>query len=412
MTDQTPDAADEVSVVREVTHREPTGGTPPAVDNGADLATAVARLAHGSGPIAIDAERASGYRYSQRAYLVQFAREGSGIVLVDPTMTDGIGTLVDLVNGLPWVLHAATQDLPCLREAGFRPTEVFDTELAARLLGRPRVGLAALLEEELGIVLAKEHSAVDWSQRPLPADWLAYAALDVEFLGVLHTRLLDALTDADRLTWYDEERALLTDFTGPAPREEPWRRVSGIHVLRDPRRLAIVRALWEARDERARDLDVSPGRVLHDSVIVDLARHAPATMPAMLALRPVHSRNARKDPEHWWHAIERARALTDAELPRRTQAEGTLPPPRSWAQRNPEAAARWEVVRPAVVATAESLGIAAEVLVSPDIVRQFCWFGCEASPEGITADLRDRGARRWQTQALAPPFAVALRTLA
>ena len=403
---------DGASDVREITHREPTDGTPAVVDTAGDLTAALARLSSGTGPIAIDAERASGYRYSQRAYLLQFAREGSGIVLVDPTMPAGIGDLVALVDALPWVLHAATQDLPCLLEAGFRPDDVYDTELAARLLGRPRVGLAALLEEEFGIVLAKEHSAVDWSHRPLPAEWLAYAALDVEFLGTLHTRLVGALDAAGRLAWYEQERALLRTFTGPAPRDEPWRRVSGIHVLRDPRRLAIVRALWEARDERARLLDVSPGRVLHDSVIVDLARHAPETMPAMLALRPVHSRNARKEPEFWWQAIERARALSDAELPRRTQSEGSLPPPRSWPQRNPEAARRWEVVRPAVVATAESLGIAAEVLISPEIVRQFCWFDGAASVQHITDDLQERGARHWQTEALAPAFAAALASLA
>ena len=397
---------------REITHREPTDGTPPVIDSAPALAAALDRLMQGTGPLAIDAERASGYRYSQRAYLLQFARQGSGIVLIDPTMSDGIEALVEFADRLPWVLHAATQDLPCLREAGFHPLDVYDTEVAARILGRPRVGLAALLEEDLGIVLAKEHSAVDWSHRPLPTDWLAYAALDVEFLIDLHARLVDALDAAGRLAWYDEERMLLPHFTGPAPREEPWRRVSGIHVLRDPRRLAVVRALWEARDLRARELDVSPGRVLHDSVIVDLARQAPATLHAMVALRPVHSRNARKDPEFWWQAIERARALADSELPHRTQSEGSLPPPRSWPQRNAEAARRWEVVRPAVVGTAESLGIAAEVLVSPELVRQFCWYGCEAEPEAIEADLRGRGARVWQATALAPAFTEALRSLA
>lgn len=389
---------------REVTHTAPAGGVPQvAVD--ADQILAITQQLHsGSGVLAVDAERASGYRYSQRAYLLQFARNGAGIALFDPTTTANYGSLQSLVNSLPWILHAATQDLACLREAGFMPISVYDTELAAKLLGRPRVGLGALLEQELDVVLAKEHSAVDWSTRPLPQDWLAYAALDVEFLVDLHEHLLRELEAAARVDWYEQERALLLTFNGPAPREEPWRRVSGLHVLREARRLAVVRALWTARDERARELDVSPGRVLHDSVIVDIARHLPASSRAMQALRPVHSRNVRKDPEYWWAAVARALALPEAELPKRTPSEGSIPPPRAWAQRNPEAAQRWERVRPAVVATAELLGLAAEVLVSPEAIRQLCWNG--------TVDVEDfltqQGCRAWQVAQLRAPITAAL----
>ena len=237
---------------REVTHTRPAAGIPEAALGHAETRELLEALQSGSGPLAIDAERASGYRYSQRAYLVQFARTGGGVHLLDPLTTAPLDDLRVFVNNTPWILHAATQDLPCLRELGFNPSSVFDTELAGKLLGRPKVGLAALLEQELDVVLAKEHSAVDWSTRPLPEDWRAYAALDVEFLVELHDLLLDALRAAGRDDWYEQERALLLDFHGPAVREEPWRRVSGIHVLRDPRKLAIVRSLWEARDLRAR----------------------------------------------------------------------------------------------------------------------------------------------------------------
>ena len=393
-------------VARDVTHTVPTDGIPPVADTRTTIDDLTNALIAGSGPIAVDAERASGYRYSQRAYLLQFARNGSGIGLLDPVCGESLDSLVSTVNRVPWILHAATQDLPCLREVGFHPTSVYDTELAARLLGRPKVGLAALLEQELDIVLAKEHSAVDWSQRPLPQDWLAYAALDVEFLVELHERLAVALHEAERSTWYEQERALLLSFTGPAVREEPWRRVSGIHVLREPRRLGVVRALWEARDARARELDVSPGRVLHDTVIVDVAKHLPETQRAMESLRPVHNRNVRKDPTYWWPAVHAALELPDTALPHKTAREGSIPPPRAWAQRNPEAAVRWESVRPAVVATAESLGINPEVLVSPEAVRQLCWNGVQS--DGVAGALTAQGARPWQIEALDAPITEAL----
>lgn len=396
---------------RAVTHHEPSRGTPDVIVSASDIARLEAELRAGRGPIAVDAERASGFRYSQRAYLLQFFREGSEIGLLDPTTDASFADLAAYVNAQPWILHAATQDLPCLRDAGFAPSSVYDTELAAKLLGRPKVGLGALLEAELDVVLAKEHSAVDWSTRPIPPEWRAYAALDVEFLPALHTRLLDELSERDRLAWYDEERALLLTFTGPEPRPDAWRRTSGIHAIRDPRKQAIVRALWEARDARARDLDISAGRVLHDTVIVDIAKHAPASQAQLVAMRPVHSRNARKDPDYWWAAIETALQLPDAALPKRAPADGAIPPPKAWPQRNPDAAARWDVVRPAVVAVAEELGIQPEVLISPEIIRRLCWEGFEMqqSADAVERMLSVTTARSWQIAALVEPITAALR---
>jgi ribonuclease D len=311
---------------------------------------------------------------------------------------------------MPWILHAATQDLPCLREVGFHPTSVFDTELAAKLLGRERVGLGALLEHDLGIVIAKEHSAVDWSTRPIPEEWRAYAALDVEFLPELHDRLHAELVERDRVQWYDEERELLLAFTGPEVRAEPWRRTSGIHAIRDARKQAVVRALWEARDVRARELDISSGRVLHDSVIIDIATHLPATQAKLEAMRPVHNRNARKDPGYWWSAIEAALALPDNELPRRPSTDGAIPPPKAWPQRNPEAAVRWDRVRPATVELAETLGIQPEVLIAPDTIRRLCWdgFALGMGPDEVAALLQQHAARPWQVEQLRTVISTAL----
>lgn len=395
---------------RPITHHEPTDGTPDVLTSADDIAAMLEQLRHGNGPIAVDAERASGFRYSQRAYLLQFARVGSGIALLDPTTTAPLDDVVAYVSSQSWILHAATQDLPCLREAGFRPTSVYDTELAAKLLGRPKVGLGALLESELDVVIAKEHSAVDWSTRPIPTDWRAYAALDVEFLVALHDRLDSELRERDRITWYEQERELLLHFTGPEPKPDAWRRTSGIHAIRDPRKQAIVRSLWEARDARARELDISAGRVLHDSVIIDIAKHAPASQAQLEALRPVHSRNARKDPAYWWDAIAAALALGDHELPKRPSSDGSIPPPKAWPQRNPDAAARWELVRPAVVATAEELELAPEVLISPEIIRRLCWegFAVGHSLAEVEHRLSQTPARPWQIEHLAAPIAKAL----
>ena len=165
------------------------------ITDAAGLADAVSKLAAGSGPVAVDVERASGFRYSQRAYLVQVFRRGSGVFLFDPPAVGDFATLQEAIGDEEWVLHAASQDLPSLRELGLEPVIMFDTELAARLLGHARVGLGAVVEDTLGIVLAKAHSASDWSTRPLPQSWLEYAALDVEHLVDVRDALVAELVE-------------------------------------------------------------------------------------------------------------------------------------------------------------------------------------------------------------------------
>ena len=129
---------------------------------------AVAALASGHGPVAVDVERASGFRYSQRASCVQIFRRGSGVFLFDAPAFDDHAPLHEAIGEAEWVFHAASQDLPSLREIGLVPRSLFDTELSARLLGWPKVGLAAVTERTLGIELKKEHSAADWSTGRCP----------------------------------------------------------------------------------------------------------------------------------------------------------------------------------------------------------------------------------------------------
>jgi ribonuclease D len=160
----------------------PADGVPDVVADETAYLAAVEALAGGTGPVAVDAERASGYRYGQRAYLVQLRRAGAGTFLIDPVGCPDLHELSAAIEDAEWVLHAASQDLPCLAEIGMHPRTLFDTELAGRRAGHQRVGLAAITEKLLGYRLEKGHSAVDWSTRPLPEPWLRYAALDVEVL--------------------------------------------------------------------------------------------------------------------------------------------------------------------------------------------------------------------------------------
>jgi ribonuclease D len=260
---------------------EPRGGIPPVVEDAKALADVIERFTGADGPVAVDAERASGYRYGQRAYLVQLRREGAGTALIDPIACPDLSALSDAIADAEWVLHAANQDLPSLAGVGLRPKRLFDTELGARIAGYERVGLGTMAEIVLGQQLAKEHSAVDWSRRPLPAPWLAYAALDVEILVDLRNALEGELERQGKLRWAHEEFEALLAAPPAPPRPDPWRRTSGIHRLRGRRQLAVVRALWGARDRLAQDRDIAPGRLLPDSAIVAAATASPASAEAL-----------------------------------------------------------------------------------------------------------------------------------
>lgn len=378
----------------------------------AGLAEIVSAFASGSGPVAVDAERASGYRYGQRAYLVQLRREGAGSALVDPVGCPDLSALGSVLADSEWVLHAATQDLPCLREIGMVPRRLFDTELAGRLAGYARVGLGAMVENLLGYSLEKGHSAVDWSTRPLPEPWLHYAALDVELLIDLRDALEEELEQQGKLAWAREEFESIASAPPAPPRKDPWRRTSGMHKVRRRRQMAVVRELWAARDKIAQKRDVSPGKVLSDSAIVEAALALPSDVRALSALPGFGHRMGRKQLEQWQAAVDRAKALPDSALPQQSQTPNGPPPPRSWADKDPAAAARLAAARAAVTARAEELHMPQENLLTPDSVRRLCWQPPSAStePEVVSA-LRALGAREWQieqtasllTEALAEP---------
>jgi ribonuclease D len=388
----------------------PRDGTPDPVVTKESLQRAAAALRAASGPVAVDAERASGYRYTHRAYLVQLRREGAGTILIDPTAFDDLTPIAEAIADAEWVLHAASQDLPCLVEIGMKPVRLFDTELAARLANLERVGLAALTEHLLGFALEKHHSAADWSTRPLPDSWLSYAALDVELLIALRDKLEAELAEQGKLEWAREEFAALVASAGKLapPRPDPWRRTSGIHKVRGARALARVRALWYARDRIASRRDSAPGRVLPDIAIIAAAETDPRDEAALFALAGYGGRSTRRLGHIWLEALESARGLPDSDLPQPPPADGP-PPPHRWAERDPAAAARLARCREVVTRLAAEHNLPPENLVAPDAVRRLAWAPPETIDESTVGDaLAGTGVRAWQTGLLAADLAGAL----
>jgi len=392
---------------------EPRDGLPPLVVTPQALDRAISALAAGTGPVAVDAERASGFRYGHRAFLVQLRRQGAGTVLIDPVACPDLASLDAALAGAEAVLHAAGQDLPCLADLGFKPRRLFDTELAGRLLGYPRVGLGTLVEQVLGLSLEKTHSAADWSTRPLPAEWLRYAALDVEVLVELRDALAAQLTEQGKLTWAEQEFAAILAAKPPPPRTDPWRRTSGIHRVHSRRGLAVVRELWLARDQIARRRDISPTRILTDAAIIEAARTVPASLDELGALPGFTGRGARRYGPQWLRAVRRARSLPDDQLPESSAPPGDGPPPaHRWAERDPVAAKRLVAVRAAVAALADSQHLPAENLLAPDTVRRLAWQPPDQlDAESVTAELAAYGARPWQIEVTALPIAMALLRL-
>jgi ribonuclease D len=359
----------------------------------------VAALAQGQGPVAADSERASSYRYSDDAQLVQLFRRGSGIFLIDSAALGDLSTVSQALRGVEWVFHAASQDLPCLRRCGLQPDSIFDTELASRLLGEPHVGLAAVVARTVGVGLAKQHSAQDWSRRPLPTEWLNYAALDVAFLLDVRDVLETELAAADKLEIARQEAAAVLAAPPPAPRPEPWRRVNGSHSLRSPRQLAVVRSLWQARDRIAARRDLFPGRVLPDAAIVAAAAALPSKAEELALIHPFNGPRQSRQLGYWWQAVAEALALRPSELPSlRGPRRETTPPVRYWAKRNPSAAERMAMVKPALAQLSEELRIPVENLMQPDLIRQMVF----NAPNDIPAVMAAEGARPWQIKAVGP----------
>ncbi|MCV7399307.1 ribonuclease D [Mycobacterium fragae] len=394
----------------------PADGVPDLATSVDEIKSAAALLAGGEGPFAVDAERASGFRYSNRAYLIQIRRAGAGTVLIDPVSHGGdpqavLRPVAEVLTDDEWILHAADQDLPCLAEVGMRPPALYDTELAGRLAGFDRVNLAAEVRRLLGLGLAKGHGAADWSKRPLPAAWLNYAALDVEVLIELRDAVAGVLAEQGKTGWAAEEFEYLRTagvVAAPPTRRDRWRRTSGIHRVRDQRGLAAVRELWITRDRIAQRRDIAPGRILPDSAIIDAAVADPKTVDDLIALPIFGGRRQRQNASIWLSALQTARenpvAAEDAEAP------NGPPLPARWYKRRPEAAARLNAARTALGELSQRVSVPVENLVSPELVRRLCWDWepTENPTTAVDQFLAAGQARRWQRELVVPVLAAAL----
>ncbi|MDT5205184.1 MAG: ribonuclease [Mycobacterium sp.] len=397
----------------------PADGVPDLSTTADEIKAAAALLAGGHGAFAVDAERASGFRYSNRAYLIQIRRAGAGTVLIDPVSHGGdsltvLRPVADVLSEDEWILHAADQDLPCLAEVGMRPPAVYDTELAGRLAGFDRVNLAAMTQRLLGVGLAKGHGAADWSRRPLPAAWLNYAALDVEVLIDLREAIAGVLAEQGKTAWAAEEFDYLRTAgqDPPTTRRDRWRRTSGIHKVRNERALAAVRELWTLRDEIAQRRDIAPGRILPDSAIIEAATADPKTLDDLTALPIFGGKRQRRSASTWLAALRVARenpgAAVEAEPP------NGPPAPARWARRRPEAAVRLDAARAALRELSERVNVPTENLVTPDLIRRLCWDWDDVITGDVAAAI-DRflaasQARNWQRELTVPVLAAALQS--
>ena len=387
---------------------EPAEGVPAIVTTPDALRQTVDALRGGTGPVAMDAERAHGFRYSQRAYLIQLRRAGAGTHLVDPTafgQPADLSALGAAVSEAEWVIHAAGQDLPCLYEVGLVPTTLFDTEHAARLLGYPRVALGTMIEEMLGVRLLKEHSASDWSKRPLPEEWLIYAALDVELLIELRDRLASRLAETGKWAWAEQEFAALVANAGisPEPRRDPWRRTSGIHHVHNRRGLAYVAELWYARDAIARRLDRAPAKILPDVAITELASQKHPDRVTLRQIPAFSRRQARRAESSWLKALDTVARMPESALPPMHVPSDGPPQSRLWPAKNPGAAARLAAVRGALRAISEQYEVPMENLLTPDHLRRLAWRPpTPLTEESVDQVLTSLGARPWQRELTVP----------
>ncbi|MFN0144736.1 MAG: HRDC domain-containing protein [Mycobacterium sp.] len=391
----------------------PSEGVPAVSVSALEIARAAEKLATGRGPFAMDAERASGFRYSNRAYLIQIRRAGAGTVLIDPvnhggSPLDALRPLADVLATNEWILHAADQDLPCLAEVGLHPPALYDTELAGRLAGFDRVNLAAMVQRLLGLGLAKGHGAADWSKRPLPDAWLNYAALDVEVLIELRSEVAAVLAGQNKTDWAAEEFEYLRRAESTPTRRDRWRRTSGINKVRTTQGLAAVREMWTTRDRIARNRDIAPGRILPDSAIIAAALADPKTVDELTALPIFSGPKQRRTAGVWLDALEAARRNDDP--PDAAEAVNGPPPPVRWAKRKPEAVAYLDAARSALGELSQRVGVPTENLVTPDLVRRLCWDWTDtADVSGTVAEfLRVGGARNWQRELVVPALSAAL----
>lgn len=391
--------------------REPLGDV---VDTEEKLLQVCKLISATKGSVALDTERAGSFRYCQGAYLVQIRREGCGTFLIDPQAFKNLSALDSAIGKNEWILHDAAQDMPCLAEIGMTPSLLFDTELAAKLLNIKRFGLSAVTEYALGITLAKEYSAVNWSIRPLPADWLNYAALDVEFLIELRQVLWSELENQHKNEWAIQEFNHLLHYKAPPPKPDPWRHVPGSGKVNNPRSLAALRELWETREKIAANENLAPAKVLSNPALIALAVCLPKGRRYLNSIQEFrHDYLGRRRADNWCAALSRARKIPAQDLPPRCapRRHDLAPDARISARNHPQEACRWHRLRTVISQVAQKLDVFSETMLEPRTVRRLAWVLPDNARESQVLEvLQTSEARPWQIEHLLEPLVKALQT--
>ena len=429
--------------------KEPREGVPEVIDTLEAYKEYCSLLAAGSGPLAADAERASGFRYNHEDWLIQFKRKGAGIGLLDPVALKNLGVdwheFNEAIGDSPWIIHDSMQDLPGFFDIGLRPRDLFDTEIAAKLLGRKRFGLSSVTEYYLGLTLAKEHSAADWSYRPLPRDWRNYAALDVELLIELEEVMRGELKKQGKFDWAKEEfkHLLIKGVQKKAPHPRPWLKISHINVLMHDRvGLIIAKDLWQERDALAQKYDIAPTLLLSDAAIIEAGKRKPRNARDFRSIRSLNERvrihtGSEQDkmferyapiqrkikPSLWKNIIENAlnraksgeTAMDDfSEIEHNNsndfkdskslqQSQDSQSAPRSmryWKEHHPARYERLQRIRAVLTSISEDTHTPVEVIIKPQIIRNLCW--CENITDvDVYSFFLEQGARPWQVALIA-----------
>lgn len=370
-------------------------------------------LAQGRGPLAIDTERASAYRYDDRAFLVQIRRRGAGTFLIAPEGQRELVTeaLAPVINGEDWIIHAAAEDLASLAMLDLHPGALFDTELAARFAGFSRPNLAAMVAQYTGVHLEKGHGKEDWSVTPLPDDWLDYAALDVEYLHDLAESLTEELALAGVLSYAEAEfKHLIASRSFNSAPARTWRDLKGIASVRSARGMQIARSLFEARNHQARREDVSPNSVLPSRVVVAIARAEPTTARDLARISgfPARKRGA---TQFWMSLVEQALAGDASTFPAPIERDRNYPPTKAnWERSRPENFAALGEAKELLGDAAHDLGFAPEILLSPSTLREVVWRAEPADDtHAIISALQRTDAREWQIAIAGPLIAKAVQ---
>lgn len=360
------------------------------VQTAGELAEVAASI-EGEKLIAVDTEAAGYHRYRDRVCVVQLSTRQETHVIDALALTE-LGPLEGILADpdIEVVFHDADYDLRLLsRDFGLGVRGLFDTKLAAQFLGEPAFGLGALVEKYLGITLEKKFQRADWAQRPLPRELLEYAAEDTRHLPGLRDRLHAALIEKNRLHWAEEEFRL-AELTQHVQTENgtAFLKLKGAREL-ERRQLAALRELHQLREQIASERDVAPFRVITNDALLEIARTLPRTTDQLIKLKGVPVSLVDRRGSDLLAALDRARALPEAELPSFPRGPRRPPP-------DPTFEARMDRLRAGRDKIADQLGLDRGFLMPRAQLEEIA----RTQPKNVEQLRKIGGIREWQVEAL------------